>query len=309
MSSQCWDCAPHSPRNPWRNRLQNFLRSTSIKRPPKSPSMACWLVVGPPLWKNMNVNWDDEIPNIWENKKCSKPPTSLYTLKPSPKGGLLIGLSTDLSDRFPLGNTQDSQAERGIIHLSIVIHEESRKIRAFNFNLLNSKRMSLEKNSSHRLIIDSQESGRNSKTKAMSSMPSAKKWWSRVERSTLPRAAQHSCDLISRSCKYRWYTMIIYDSCIVWEYHGIPVHILYHTLSICIDIAYHTQLYHVDPISILACVKRGHTILKVWRNVHHGAGATPPTGGMHCDPPLRAKQASRISTSSCRRGSYNLLDF
>ena len=26
--------------------------------------------------KNMKVNWDDEIPNIWENKKCSKPPTS-----------------------------------------------------------------------------------------------------------------------------------------------------------------------------------------------------------------------------------------
>ena len=24
--------------------------------------------------KNMKVNWDDEIPNIWENKKCSKPP-------------------------------------------------------------------------------------------------------------------------------------------------------------------------------------------------------------------------------------------
>ena len=23
----------------------------------------------------MKVNWDDEIPNIWENKKCSKPPT------------------------------------------------------------------------------------------------------------------------------------------------------------------------------------------------------------------------------------------
>ena len=28
-----------------------------------------WLVVGPPLWKNMKVNWDDDIPNIWENKK------------------------------------------------------------------------------------------------------------------------------------------------------------------------------------------------------------------------------------------------
>ena len=27
--------------------------------------------------KNMKVNWDDEIPNIWENKKCSKPPTSI----------------------------------------------------------------------------------------------------------------------------------------------------------------------------------------------------------------------------------------
>ena len=23
----------------------------------------------------MNVNWDDEIPNIWEHKKMSKPPT------------------------------------------------------------------------------------------------------------------------------------------------------------------------------------------------------------------------------------------
>jgi hypothetical protein len=23
------------------------------------------------------VSWDDHIPNIWENKPCSKPPTSL----------------------------------------------------------------------------------------------------------------------------------------------------------------------------------------------------------------------------------------
>ena len=29
-----------------------------------------------PLWKIL-VNWDD-IPNIWENKKCSKPPTSVW---------------------------------------------------------------------------------------------------------------------------------------------------------------------------------------------------------------------------------------
>ena len=33
-----------------------------------------WLVVWNPL-KNMKVNWDDELPNIWKNKKCSKPPT------------------------------------------------------------------------------------------------------------------------------------------------------------------------------------------------------------------------------------------
>ena len=29
-----------------------------------------------PLCKNMKVNWDDEIPNTRETKKCSKPPTS-----------------------------------------------------------------------------------------------------------------------------------------------------------------------------------------------------------------------------------------
>ena len=34
-----------------------------------------WFVVWTPL-KNMKVNWDDEIPNIWENEKCSKLPTS-----------------------------------------------------------------------------------------------------------------------------------------------------------------------------------------------------------------------------------------
>ena len=36
-----------------------------------------WLVgQGHPSEKYEFVNWDDEIPNIWENKKCSKPPTS-----------------------------------------------------------------------------------------------------------------------------------------------------------------------------------------------------------------------------------------
>ena len=38
-----------------------------------------WLVVYLPLWKMMEfVSWDDDIPNIWENKKCSKPPTRYY---------------------------------------------------------------------------------------------------------------------------------------------------------------------------------------------------------------------------------------
>ena len=33
-----------------------------------------WQVGGIPPLKNMKVSWDDEIPNIWKNKKCSKPP-------------------------------------------------------------------------------------------------------------------------------------------------------------------------------------------------------------------------------------------
>ena len=35
-----------------------------------------WLVVEVYPLKNMKVKWDDDIPNIWKNKKCSKPPTS-----------------------------------------------------------------------------------------------------------------------------------------------------------------------------------------------------------------------------------------
>ena len=36
-----------------------------------------WLVVYPPLWKNMTVSWDVDIPNIWKKKTCSNPPISL----------------------------------------------------------------------------------------------------------------------------------------------------------------------------------------------------------------------------------------
>ena len=38
------------------------------------------LVVSTPL-KNMKVNWDDDIPNIWKNNKCSNPPTSICVLQ------------------------------------------------------------------------------------------------------------------------------------------------------------------------------------------------------------------------------------
>ena len=40
-------------------------------------TVICCLVVDLPLWKNDFVSWDDDIPNIWKNKTCSKPPTSL----------------------------------------------------------------------------------------------------------------------------------------------------------------------------------------------------------------------------------------
>ena len=43
-------------------------------KPGMSTGIQDWLVVGPPLWKI----WKSigmMIPNIWENKKCSKPPT------------------------------------------------------------------------------------------------------------------------------------------------------------------------------------------------------------------------------------------
>ena len=45
------------------------------------PSFWCWLVVDLPLWKI----WKSTgiiIPNLWKNKKCSKPPTSHCYINP-----------------------------------------------------------------------------------------------------------------------------------------------------------------------------------------------------------------------------------
>ena len=59
----------------------DLVRKKSSEMPGnKNPTFSdtIWLVVGPPLWKI----WKSIgmiIPNIWENKKCSKPPTSFLT--------------------------------------------------------------------------------------------------------------------------------------------------------------------------------------------------------------------------------------
>ena len=54
---------------------------TCLSKAIKQLASEAYLVGGwaTPL-KNMKVNWDDEIPNIWKNKKYSKPPTRYPTL-------------------------------------------------------------------------------------------------------------------------------------------------------------------------------------------------------------------------------------
>ena len=36
----------------------------------------------PTSLKNIKVSWDDEIPNMLKNEKCSKPPTCIYVVTP-----------------------------------------------------------------------------------------------------------------------------------------------------------------------------------------------------------------------------------
>ena len=38
-----------------------------------------WVVSFNPSEKYEFVKWDDDIPNIWENQPCSKPPTNNQT--------------------------------------------------------------------------------------------------------------------------------------------------------------------------------------------------------------------------------------
>ena len=56
--------------------LQSNMVDCSVETPWNSRITYC-LVVGPPLWKIWKSIGMMIIPNIWENKKCSKPPTSI----------------------------------------------------------------------------------------------------------------------------------------------------------------------------------------------------------------------------------------
>ena len=75
----------------------------------------------------MNVNWDDEIPNILENKKCSKPPTRL-TMGLHQNVGLLQCTITNLNssaikgDDFPVSTPSSMVRENSEV---VIIYPET----------------------------------------------------------------------------------------------------------------------------------------------------------------------------------------
>ena len=64
---------PHSDYN--QNNKMGSPQSGHIHTKPTNLTITGWWFqhVSTPL-KNMKANWDDDIPNVWKNKKCSKPP-------------------------------------------------------------------------------------------------------------------------------------------------------------------------------------------------------------------------------------------
>ena len=71
---------PSNRRLTYRNILFDISKHTKhFEEPYRKPwHNLCWLVVSTyPSEKYEFVSWDYEIPNIWKNKKCSKPPTSV----------------------------------------------------------------------------------------------------------------------------------------------------------------------------------------------------------------------------------------
>ena len=88
----------HGHMKPWQGNFPCLTRAMTTLEAVRNPNLADlaqksvgYLNLvggpGPPLWKIL-VNWDDEIPNIWENKKCSKPPTRNVINNNTKKGRL-----------------------------------------------------------------------------------------------------------------------------------------------------------------------------------------------------------------------------
>ena len=61
----------------WLKKERNYMMIH--RNQPESTFTGWWFE---PLWKIL-VNWDDYYPNMWENKKCSKPPTRSSFDEPS----------------------------------------------------------------------------------------------------------------------------------------------------------------------------------------------------------------------------------
>ena len=70
----------HRKQSEWKsnNLKPGVMMGVLTYRSPKTDMKIRILVGGiPTLLKNMKVSWDDDIPNIWKNKTCSKAPTSV----------------------------------------------------------------------------------------------------------------------------------------------------------------------------------------------------------------------------------------
>ena len=53
-----------------------FIRIGTLKNRWALPTISGWWFQPYPSEKYGFVHWDDDIPNLWKNKTCSKPPTS-----------------------------------------------------------------------------------------------------------------------------------------------------------------------------------------------------------------------------------------
>ena len=80
-----------------------------------------WLVVEPPLRKNMKVTWGYDIPNRWKNNTCSKPPTS-NNLMLCPTVFLQGGASPGGNEQWTQSGQITSSLARSSPHKSVQRH-------------------------------------------------------------------------------------------------------------------------------------------------------------------------------------------